>query len=137
MLDSKDKKGRDRRRSIDGIVVGSARHSQDWSTRRPGLSAPAFHPGRLQAQSNLGSDLRRAEGFHPMRSGSGGLGASAATAEASMLLDEPIVLDDEVLGAGKKAKTRRGLWHGRITLKRVMLALLAIILAGGIYFGIK
>ncbi len=121
-------------RSIDGIV------SDD---RRLGAHrARPFHPHQAQPADSLGSDLRRAEGFHPMRSGSGSLGLPAAKhkltavgADDDTVLEEPIILDE--LDGGKKdqkASPRRGLKWG---LKRTGLALLALIVAGGLFMGIK
>ncbi len=111
--------------SIDGIVSAPRRLGSP--------SATPFHP---HTQANLmGGTLRRAEGFHPMRSGSGSLGVSTATAESNLLLDEPIVLDEAVLGKTEKTKKRFGL--PSFKLKRVLLGLLTIFLAGGFYLGIK
>lgn len=143
MHEPKDKKGRSsHKRSLDGIVgsqprLGQSAGSDEWHIRRPGLSAPSFHPNRNQPSQTLGSGLRRAEGFHSMRPGSGSLGASAATAEASLLLDEPIILDDEVISGGEKKSSKRGRLKRRLGFKRVALILFALLLAGGIYMGIK
>ena len=116
-------------RSIDGIVVDN---------RRLGVAATPFHPQIGQPAGSLGSTLRRAEGFHPMRTGSGSIGVVATPAEVSLVLDEPIVLDEAVLGSGDK-KTRQGrrLFKGRLGVKRAILILIALLLAGGLYMGIK
>src|SRR5689334_7487364 len=106
MRDSKDKKGRNHGRSIDGII---------GVRPRLGLSGASFQPNRARPSAGLGSSLRRAEGFHPMRTGSGSLGAAAATAEADMLLDEPIVLDEDALSGEKAGGHRRFSLGGRLT----------------------
>ena len=113
------------RRSIDGIVSDG---------RRLGVpSAAPFHP---HSQTDaLGGSLRRAEGFHPMRSGSGSIGVAAASAESSLLLDEPIVLDETALGKKERKTTRFSL--RKIGLKQAALTLLAIFLAGALFLGIK
>lgn len=150
MREPKDKKGRQGRgRSMDGIVgkspqLGQLAGRQNRSVRRPGLSAPSFHPNRAQPVSTLGSDLRRAEGFHPMRPGSGSLGlpagrqgVAAAAAETDLVLDEPIILNDEVLSGGEKKTKARRAPRGRFGFKRIALTLLVLLLAGGAYMGIR
>ncbi len=116
-------------RSIDGIVSDN---------RRLGVSATPFHPQMNRPAGSLGSNLGRAEGFHPMRSGSGSIGVVATPAEVSLVIDEPVVLDDTVLGRGDK-KSRPGLrlFKGRLGFKRITLILVALLLAGGLYMGIK
>ncbi len=128
----KNKTSGPRGRSIDGIVSDGRRLG--------GLSATPFHPNRGQIADSLGSNLRRAEGFHPMRSGSGSLGLpvdrqtmAAADPEASLLLDEPIILDEIALGKSDERTHRRFKWG----FKRTGLVLLALIIAGGIFMGIK
>src|SRR3990167_267206 len=101
-----------RRRSIDGIVSDGRRLG--------GPSAAPFHPH--SQTDTLGGSLRRAEGFHPMRSGSGSIGVAAASAESSLLLDEPIVLDETALGKKERKTTRFSL--RKIGLKRPELTLL-------------
>lgn len=114
-----------RRRSIDGIVSDG---------RRLGVpSAEPFHPH--SQTDTLGGSLRRAEGFHPMRSGSGSIGVTAAAAENSLALDEPIVLDEPALG--KKERKSSRFFLRKIGLKRTALTLLAILLAGALFLGIK
>lgn len=116
-------------RSIDGIVSDN---------RRLGVSATPFHPQKGRPADSLGSSLGRAEGFHPMRSGSGRIGAVATPAEASLVIDEPIVLDDAALGSDdKKSRQSRRLFKGRLGPKRAILILLALLLAGGLYMGVK
>ena len=114
-----------RRRSIDGIVSDGRR-----------LGVPAAEPFHPHSQTDtLGSSLRRAEGFHPMRSGSGSIGVTAASAENSLALDEPIVLDEPVLG--KKERKSSRFFPRKIRLKRAALTLLAVFLAGALFLGIK
>ena len=125
MRDNKHKKrAAAGRRSIDGIVSDS---------RRLGVpSATPFHPHQRQQADSLGGNLRRDEGFHPMRSGSGSLGVVAATAETNLLLDEPIVLDEQSVG---ETKGKTGLRHRlpKIGLKKAALAILALFLVMGLY----
>lgn len=130
----KNKTSAMRGRSIDGII----------SDGRPlgGLSAKPFHPNRNQPADSIGSSLRRAEGFHPMRSGSGSLGLPAGRrgvmttdSEANLVLDEPIILDELATSKNDKQahRGRRSAW----SLKRTALTLLALIVAGGLFMGIK
>lgn len=110
--------------SIDGIVSDG---------RQLGFpAAKAFHQ-KDQADS-LGSGPRRAEGFHPMRSGSGSIGAGVA--ETSLGQDEPILLDEETLDP-KPKKRRIGFSLRKLGTKRVVLTFLALILASALYMGIK
>src|SRR3989344_1450841 len=116
-------------RSIDGIVSDN---------RRLGVAATPFHPKIGQPAGSLGNTLRRAEGFHPMRTGSGRIGGGGTPAGTSLGIDEPIVLDDTVLGGGDKKKRQgRRLFKGRLSVKRAILILVALLLAGGLYMGIK
>ncbi|OVE79118.1 hypothetical protein BVY00_01255 [bacterium G20] len=115
------------RRSIDGIVSDG---------RRLGVpSAAPFHPHQSQQADSLGGNLHRAEGFHPMRPGSGNLGVVTATAEADLLLDEPIVLDEQSVGETKKTGLRQRL--SKIGLKKAALTILALFLVMGLYLGAK
>src|SRR5258708_36804482 len=75
-----------RGRSIDGIV-GDGR-------RLGAVSATPFHPNADQPTNLLGGGLRRSEGFHPMRSGSGSLGVVATGTGSDLAIDEPIILDE-------------------------------------------
>lgn len=114
-----------RGRSIDGIVSDG---------RRLGVpSATPFHPHNQM--DTLGGSLRQAEGFHPMRSGSGSIGVTTAAAENSLALDEPIVLDEPAPGAKERKSSRFSL--RQIGLKRATLTLLAILVAGALFLGIK
>lgn len=126
-------------RSIDGII-SSGRRSGLTTGRLGASSAMPFHPNRNQPVDSLGAARHRAEGFHPMRSGSGSLGlptgrgAKATSAETNLLLDEPIILDE--LTDSKNDTPAR---HRRFKLgfKRSALALLAVIIAGSLFMGIK
>ncbi len=123
----KNKTSANRGRSIDGIVSDG---------RRLGApSAAPFHPNRDQPTDSLSGSLRRAEGFHPMRSGSGSLGVAATGAEVNLMLDEPIILGE--LAAGKNDNQTRPGWRFKWGFKRTALALLALIIAGGLFMGIK
>ena len=137
----KNKTSAVRGRSIDGIVSGGRRLGQPAGRLNTSLARP-FHPNRNQPVDSLGASLRRAEGFHPMRSGSGSLGLPAdrqgvalANAEANLMLDEPIILDR--LATSKNDGQARSRWRIKGSLKRPALVLLALIVAGGLFMGIK
>lgn len=122
------KNKRSKGHSIDGIVSDGRR-----------LGAPTampFHPNQDHPADSLGGSLRRAEGFHPMRSGSGNLGVKAATAETNLLLEEPIVLNEQSI-AKDKQKSGFGRRLPRFGIKKIGLTLLAFLLAGGFFLGIK
>ena len=70
-----------------------------------------------------------------MRSGSGSLGVAAAGEQANTVLDEPIVLDE--LAAGKNDEQARPGRRFKWGFKRPALALLALIVAGGLFMGVK
>jgi LCP family protein required for cell wall assembly len=70
-----------------------------------------------------------------MRSGSGALGLAVTGAEADLLLDEPIILDD--LPVSKAKKRWPFGWLSNWGLKRSALTLLALIIAGGLFMGLK
>lgn len=70
-----------------------------------------------------------------MRSGSGSLGVAATDAEANTLLDEPIILDE--LSPKKNDKRARPRRRFKLGFKRTALALLVLILVGGLYLGFK
>jgi len=118
--------------SIDGIIVGG---------QGQGLGSPpvsSYRPSRGETTPSLGIFGRRSDGFHASRQAPNSLGQSAAeSAETAALLDEPIVLDDE--SARKKKQYYFGHKHPRLrkVLKRGVLALLALIIASGAYFGWK
>ncbi len=122
-----------RGRSIDGIVSDGRRLGQPIS-KLDAPSARPFHPNRDQPTDSLGNNLRRAEGFHPMRSGSGSLGVAPIATQADTMLDEPIILDE--LDSDKDDKQTRH-WRIKRGFKRPALALLALIVAGGLFMGIK
>lgn len=137
----KNKTSAVRGRSIDGIVSDGRRLGQPTGKLGAPSAAP-FHPNRDQPVDSLGAARHRAEGFHPMRSGSGSLGLPAdrqgvavASAEADLMLDEPIILDELATGKNDgQARSRRRIKWG---FKRPALALLALIVAGGLFMGIK
>ncbi|MEK7561304.1 MAG: LCP family protein [Patescibacteria group bacterium] len=130
----KNKSSAARGRSIDGIVSDGRRLGAP-AGRLGAPSAAPFHPNRDQPVDSLGAGLRRAEGFHPMRSGSGSLGVAAVDAEANLVLDEPIILDE--LATSKKNERARPRRHFKWGLKRPTLVLLALIVAGGLFMGAK
>lgn len=70
-----------------------------------------------------------------MRSGSGSIGVMASPAKASLELDEPIILDE--LTIGKNDRTVRSRRRFKWGFKRSALVLLALIIAGGLFMGIK
>ena len=103
----------------------------------------SYQPNREAATPSLDHVLRRSEGFYPMRQSPHSLGGqpSAATAVApAAVLDEPILLD-EVDEKAKKAKKKHYYRHKhprlRKVLKRTGLVMLTLVLAIGIYFGLK
>src|SRR5205809_522887 len=72
--------------SIDGIV-GKNR-------QLGGTVHRSYQPTRGAQTPELGTFIRRSDGFHQTRSSSVGLGISPEDAETEALLDEPIALDD-------------------------------------------
>lgn len=131
---SNKKVKRSKGRSIDGIVNDGRRLDAS------GTVPPS--PSRPQPMASLGGTWRRAEGFHPVRSGSGSLGmpasrhgATANTEQTGEILDEPIILDEPTVN--KNSKRARHRWHFKWGLKRMVLLLLALIIAGGLFMGIK
>lgn len=125
---------RSKGRSIDGIVSDGRRLGLPAGKLGAPSAAP-FHPHRGQPVDSLGGTLRRAEGFHPMRSGSGSLGVEAVNSEANLPLDEPIILDE--LSLAKNDSQARPARRHKWGLKRTALTLLAIIIAGSLLMGIK
>ena len=70
-----------------------------------------------------------------MRSGSGSLGVEAVAQQADLMLDEPIILDELATGKDKgQAHPRRRFKWG---FKRPALVLLTLIIAGGLFMGVK
>lgn len=131
---SNKKAKRSKGRSIDGIV--------NDGRRLDASGAVPSSPNQPQPMTSLGGALRRAEGFHPVRSGSGSLGtfagrhgAAVDAEQTSELLDEPIILDEPTVNKNNKRPRRR--WHYKWGLKRMVLLLLALIIAGSLFMGIK
>lgn len=131
---SNKKVKRSKGRSIDGIVNDGRRLDAS------GAVPPS--PNQSQPMTSLGGTLRRAEGFHPVRSGSGSLGTPAGrhgaavdAEQTSELLDEPIILDEPTVNKNNKRARRR--WHFKWGFKRTVLTLLVLILVGGMYLGFK
>lgn len=92
---------------------------------------------------NLAGDFKdaaeRKDGFHPMRSSNRPVGQDIDDAEG-LELNEPIVLDDTVVKKKRRFSLSRpkfGKPKLRTVVKRGGLTLLALILVGGLYFGIK
>ncbi|MBI2592058.1 LCP family protein [Candidatus Saccharibacteria bacterium] len=123
-------KGSRRGTSIDGIVSDN---------RRLGMpTAVPFHSHKAGREATLGSTLRQAEGFHPMRPGSGNLGTAALSSETDFSMNEPIILDNESLDQGKtRLKFRASGWHLKWSLKRMVFIILAAVAVGGIFMGVK
>ncbi len=130
MNENKDMKKPPRRpASLDGIVP---------SGRYLGVNVNhSYSPRRALDSPPLGDATRRPDGFHPMRQAPGSLGDTVEQKERAALLDEPIVLDDSFSSKPKK----RYLVHRhpklRKVLKRTGLALTALVLFAGLYFGVK
>jgi len=128
----KFKRPHNRTASIDGILsdgrqLGVQTHS-------------SYQPNREAATPGLDQALRRSDGFHPLRQSPHGLGAqnsAAAAIPTSAVLEEPILLDE----TDKKTKKKHYFGHKRPRLRKLLkrtgLLLLALILAGGLFFGIK
>lgn len=128
MHGNKERGGRRYGHSIDGIISSN-----------PKLGEITMRPRRADEAANqhLGSTHAQTEGFHPMRSGDAPVGVVAESSSAGMdyeTLDEPILLDDI-----KPKKPKKFHKHPRLreVLKRTALILLAVIIAGGFYFGYK
>jgi LCP family protein required for cell wall assembly len=112
-------------RSIDGIISSN-----------PTLGEVKDSHELNKAETGLGTINRAEDGFHPVRSGSGSVGVMAVSPAAAAYepLDEPILLDDiEPRRRSKKHKHPRF----RKWFKRGSLILLALIIAGGVFFGLK
>lgn len=124
-----------KRASLDGIILRS-------SGLRSG-APQSYRPNQGQSNPSLNSDIKRREGFYPLNTSTSDLGFTAAGAEAKAL-DDPIFLDNEKIvkqkndkkdpPAHKDAKSHPRLRKG---LKRTSLLLLALILAGGLFLGVK
>ncbi len=119
--------------SLDGMV-GSGRQLGVPVNRsyRPSPSAPA---------DRLADSYRRADGFHAANNGPHGAVESPEAAETLALLDEPIILDDDGDKGGKKSKKKHyfGSKQSRLRtfIKRGALTLLALLVLGAGYFGLK
>jgi LCP family protein required for cell wall assembly len=134
-MDDHKKQKRPQRKvaSIDGIVSG-----------RPQLgSSPRLPRQQTDAETTteLGDYSNRVDGFQPMRQSPGGVGLAPEDAETAALLDEPIILDDNVDTSKKRGKRKMPVAHRhsrrRKVIKRSLLALAILILAGAGYIGYK
>lgn len=123
---------------IDGIVTDG--RTIGVPTHR------AYQPNAVPRAVNLGENAAKLnDGFHPLRQSPGGLGSSATEeVKETALLDEPIMLDDIPDSTGKKKrrfgrkqKTARMPGRKKTILKRSLITLMALVIAGGAYFGIK
>lgn len=132
MHENKKHIGRKKHASIDGIISDG---------RRLGLPLERDKSQKDQ-KSSLADVSKRAEGFHPMRSGNHGLGELETADIVGLNLDEPIKLDD----VAKKKKRfnllfKRQKDHKKLTrralMKRFAFGFLGLILISGIYFGVK
>jgi LCP family protein required for cell wall assembly len=111
--------------SVDGIVSGGRSLG--------GFNHQPYRSARQTPPPTLDSLVHRSDGFHSRRPHTKNFGQSPEVAEAEALLDEPIVLDDEEISSKKRRKHR----SKRPVLKRLSLALLALVLIGGAFFAIK
>ena len=112
---------------IDGIVS---------SGRQLGMPPGAYRPTQRKTTPSIDSVWQKSDGFHAMRSGGQGLGQSPESLEAA-LLDEPIILDDSTVASKKKRYFGQG--HPRLIkdTKRVLLAVLAVVIISVAYFGVR
>lgn len=108
--------------SIDGFVPRG----------RPAGGQPMrpYRPSRGELTPTLDSLVHRNDGFHARGPNYHTLSDSPEIAEAEALLDEPIVLEDEV--EPKKRRWLRG--RLKLTPKRIVLALMALIVVSGLLF---
>jgi LCP family protein required for cell wall assembly len=124
----KQQKGPSKRAYLDGFVSDG---------RELGIPPPrAYRPQKGQTASpQLGSKNARTDGFHPLRQGSGDISHTPEHAEASALLNEPIVLADDLVSPKKKKKAKHP--RARRRLKKVSLAAAAFLILGAAYFGVR
>lgn len=128
MSDSPQHKRLKRSASIDGIVSDG---------RQLGVpSHRTYQPNNTRNTPTLDAFTRRSDGFHALRQSPHSLGQSPEAAEASALLDEPIILDD-ALPKGRKRYFGHKHPRRRKIIKRTFLAFGAVILMAGAYFAFK
>ena len=113
--------------SLDGIVSDGRR-----------LGDPviqSYQPSRGGPTPSIDNYMQRAEGFNPMRQAPRLLGQTPEGAEAAAIFDQPIILDDEEESKKKPVhRRRRGL---RFFVKRGLITVLTLLVAGGLFMGAK
>lgn len=114
--------------SLDGMVSDG---------RQLGVPAHrAYQPNKQGDGPSLDNFIRREDGFQPIRQSELALGKEPKETRSSALMDEPIVLDD-IKRDKKKRRLQRKSGRSKKFLKRAALTMMALVLIGGGYFGIK
>jgi len=126
-MENSKKHPRSHRTSVDGFVSDG---------RVLGMPIKSYRPVKNSAEG-LGNYHSKSDGFHPMRQAPREMGHTPEAAEVDALLNEPIVLDDKADKQDKKRRFAKKHPKTRKGLKRAMLAVLALLIIGGAYFGAK